>query len=195
MPRPSDTAKGNQAVGGLVYRGQLGPDVDCQIGLFMMEVEEEKAVVIDSLAETQLVIPETARGVFSRLSKDSREGWALMQCDYVVQLRIVFPLEYDFRIFLCRFGCELSVWFTTTGGDPARKEISREKCRLEDAGKKEGLFLIYGTLRHVADQKFPSSLDQQACRLLNANALNPPLYCPSLTPDLSFPPFLTPVPY
>lgn len=80
MPRPSDTAKGNQAVGGLVYRGQLGPDVDCQIGLFMMEVEEEKAVVIDSLAETQLVIPETARGVFSRLSKDSREGWALMQC-------------------------------------------------------------------------------------------------------------------
>lgn len=60
---------------GWYIEGNWDPMLITQIGLFMMEVEEERAE-----KETQLIIPETARAVLSRLTEDSREGWALMQC-------------------------------------------------------------------------------------------------------------------
>ena len=56
------------------------PRLIAQIGLFIMEVEEERVVDIDCVGGNKVIIPEAARAVFSRISEDSRKGWALMQC-------------------------------------------------------------------------------------------------------------------
>ncbi|KAN0113266.1 hypothetical protein V8E51_006217 [Hyaloscypha variabilis] len=56
------------------------PRLIAQIGLFIMEVEEETAVDIDCVRGNKVIIPEAARAVFSRISEDSGKEWVLMQC-------------------------------------------------------------------------------------------------------------------
>jgi len=57
---------------GWQMEGVWDPRLIAQIGLFMMEVEEEGAVGGE--------IPERARAVFSRISQDYEKGVALLQC-------------------------------------------------------------------------------------------------------------------
>ncbi|KAH9209814.1 hypothetical protein DL95DRAFT_394046 [Leptodontidium sp. 2 PMI_412] len=56
------------------------PRLIAQIGLFIMGVEEESVVDIDCVGGNEVIIPEAARAVFSRISEDSGKGWVLMQC-------------------------------------------------------------------------------------------------------------------
>lgn len=77
---PGYTAKRDKVVGGVVYREQLGSGLIAQIGLFIMEVEEERVVDIDCVGGNKVIIPEAARAVVSRISEDSQKRWALMQC-------------------------------------------------------------------------------------------------------------------
>jgi hypothetical protein len=51
-----------------------------QIGYFMLEVEEEGMIEIEEGGEKKRIIPESARAVFSRVSDDSQNQRALLQC-------------------------------------------------------------------------------------------------------------------
>jgi hypothetical protein len=60
--------------------GSWDPKLVAQIGLFMMEVEEEGLADVDCGPGNTGVIPEKARAVLSQISEDPRRGRALMQC-------------------------------------------------------------------------------------------------------------------
>ena len=65
---------------GWCMEGSWDPRLIAQVGLFIMEVEEEGFVDLDWRNGENVIIPEKARAVLSGISKDSETGRALIQC-------------------------------------------------------------------------------------------------------------------
>jgi hypothetical protein len=65
---------------GWYIEGIWDPALVAQIGLFIMEVEEEGLEDVDFGGERKQIIPERARAVISRISEDSQKRSARIQC-------------------------------------------------------------------------------------------------------------------
>ncbi|OBT53770.1 hypothetical protein VE04_06631 [Pseudogymnoascus sp. 24MN13] len=65
---------------GWYIEGFWDPALIAQIGLFIMEVEEEGLEEVDFGWGKQSIIPEWSRAVISRISEDSQKRTALIQC-------------------------------------------------------------------------------------------------------------------
>jgi hypothetical protein len=65
---------------GWYIEGIWDPALIAQIGLFIMEVEEEGLEDVDFGGGKKFIIPERARAVISRISEDSQKRSALIQC-------------------------------------------------------------------------------------------------------------------
>ncbi|KIM94553.1 hypothetical protein OIDMADRAFT_60334 [Oidiodendron maius Zn] len=65
---------------GWYIEGIWDPALIVQIGLFIMEVEEEGLEDVDFGGGKKFIIPERARAVISRISEDSQKRRALIQC-------------------------------------------------------------------------------------------------------------------
>lgn len=65
---------------GWYIEGFWDPALIAQIGLFIMEVEEEGLEDVDFGEGKKYIIPERARAVISRISEDSQKRSALIQC-------------------------------------------------------------------------------------------------------------------
>ena len=65
---------------GWYIEGIWDPALIVQIGLFIMEVEEEGLEEVDFGGGKKFIIPERARAVISRISEDSQKRNALIQC-------------------------------------------------------------------------------------------------------------------
>ncbi|KFY18715.1 hypothetical protein V493_08396 [Pseudogymnoascus sp. VKM F-4281 (FW-2241)] len=106
---------------GWYIEGFWDPTLIAQVGLFIMEVEEEGLEYMDLGEEKKAVIPERARAVISRISEDSQKRSALIQYRTANMDTLNVSYQREYMTQMARQREALLAASTRAGQPPAAK--------------------------------------------------------------------------